>query len=758
MNKLFKKIATLAFGTVMAIGIGAGLTSNNEVTGVHAAGEETLYKTALFGASYNSGKISSYTSTWSATNAGFTVTLNNFNNNNNGWNYVKCGSKNAASVGKITTKAAIDKPIGKIVVTVDGCTSAKVNSQKLYISPDTTFDANDTVISVSIKTGANTFSITNPTANMYYQLAWDCAKGSSNGLVTISKVEYYSVEVDENAAKVESVTLSAEGYETEYDTFDTWSETGLTPTIVMDDGVSEYEGNVTYTFSPATPVEYYKTEATTLTVTATAGGVTSEPIELTGITVVPAKGSEWDPYTVSEAYDICATIPSKQNNGRLVCVEGVVTGDISINTTHNSGTFDITDGTKTINAYSISGVTKTVGAAGTYVSPGYTVVVEGALINYSGTYEVGFATGFNTRILSSVAPAFATLTTLEILEDAFNTQFTVGQEFSSAGLKLLATDNNDQTLEISEGFTTDFDDYTFIESDIGEKTVTVTLNLGEVTKTVTYTITVVPAAKAGQTVEVNATDLTNIPTTAGDDVTDTAKSVKFTVGKGMRDTTNGLIRNYKGEALTISSVRTIVKVVITCKGTGSAQYGPGCYEITEGYTGEFTFEESGTDGTWTGEATNISLTAVTNQVRWSKVIITFAENELDSFAQLLLDQTSTICANGTYDNADALEGAWDAVIDAHEEISKAYSDAFNAAKADQYSDDVLEQAAARYDYLVGKYSNLTRFAARSVTSLGSSFIAIINKVDYTTLIVITVIAVLGVAALVVIRRRRTVSR
>ena len=78
-----------------------------------AWGAEGIYKTALFGASYNSKSISSYTESWSATNDGFTVNLTNANNNSNGWNYIKMGRKDNASTGTITTANAIDKAVTK---------------------------------------------------------------------------------------------------------------------------------------------------------------------------------------------------------------------------------------------------------------------------------------------------------------------------------------------------------------------------------------------------------------------------------------------------------------------------------------------------------------------------------------------------------------------------------------------------------------------------------------------------------------------
>ncbi len=155
--------------------------------------EDVVYKTALFGSSYNSKGVSGYTDMWSSTNGDFTVNLTNFNNNNNGWNYVKCGRKNNASVGSITT-GSIDKAITKVNVTVDACTVSKVNSFKLYVASNPEFTADLQTITVTISTGVKTFSVTTPTENCYYKLVVDCASGSSNGLVTISKIEYYKVE------------------------------------------------------------------------------------------------------------------------------------------------------------------------------------------------------------------------------------------------------------------------------------------------------------------------------------------------------------------------------------------------------------------------------------------------------------------------------------------------------------------------------------------------------------------------------------
>jgi len=162
------------------------------VGSVSAWGADEVYKTALFGSSYNSKGVSSYTDTWYSTTSGFKVDIANFNNSNNGWDYIKCGRKNYASVATIITNAAIDEAVTKVAITIDAITAANINSIKLYTSSNKSTWTE--VSSFTKATGAQEVSLSSPTANLYYKLEFDCASGSSNGLCTISKVEYYKAK------------------------------------------------------------------------------------------------------------------------------------------------------------------------------------------------------------------------------------------------------------------------------------------------------------------------------------------------------------------------------------------------------------------------------------------------------------------------------------------------------------------------------------------------------------------------------------
>ncbi len=155
----------------------------------------TAYKSLTFpDANKESNKKGNYTSEWTAKIGDDSWTITNFNNNSwNNWTYIKCGSKSAATIANINTDFAIDQPISTVLVSIDKLTADYLNSITLTVSTDKA--GTDVVESVSVKElkagGDITFEISEPKAGYYYQLAFDCAKAKSNGVVQVSKVEYY---------------------------------------------------------------------------------------------------------------------------------------------------------------------------------------------------------------------------------------------------------------------------------------------------------------------------------------------------------------------------------------------------------------------------------------------------------------------------------------------------------------------------------------------------------------------------------------
>lgn len=171
---------------------------------VCAVSYAAAYKTLSFPDDNSANnKVGAYNKSWEAIIGKDSWTIDCFNNNSwKDWAYIKCGSKNAATVASIATAFAIDKAIASVVVTIDKVsTPEKINSVKLLVASDQTFSTiTETVeesdITTNFKKGSYTFKINSPAANKYYKIVFDIQKTGSNGIIQISKVEY-----SENAAE-----------------------------------------------------------------------------------------------------------------------------------------------------------------------------------------------------------------------------------------------------------------------------------------------------------------------------------------------------------------------------------------------------------------------------------------------------------------------------------------------------------------------------------------------------------------------------
>ena len=102
-------------------------------------------------------------------------------------------------------------------------------------------------------------------------------------------------------------------------------------------------------------------------------------------------------------------------------------------------------------------------------------------------------------------------------------------------------------------------------------------------------------------------------------ITQTVKDFTFEVSSGVID--GGQIRVYKSSTLTITAPSTskITKVEFTCTASGITKYGPG------GFAGDNYTASTGNTGTWelAAGASSLTLTAKTNQVRITKMVISY---------------------------------------------------------------------------------------------------------------------------------------
>lgn len=181
---------------------GATLTGNTFVVGTsdvtvsavfskNTGGDKTY--TITWNSQNNSKGVSSYTAGWSVTADGLTCNMLNWNNNNNGWNYVKAGNKTAASIATITTNTAIPEAIKTVKLTIDAVSATYINSLKLYVSSNSDFTSYDTY-SFPVATGEKSITIDNPSSSCFYKIEADCKKGTSNGLITVSKLVFTTTD------------------------------------------------------------------------------------------------------------------------------------------------------------------------------------------------------------------------------------------------------------------------------------------------------------------------------------------------------------------------------------------------------------------------------------------------------------------------------------------------------------------------------------------------------------------------------------
>lgn len=85
-------------------------------------------------------------------------------------------------------------------------------------------------------------------------------------------------------------------------------------------------------------------------------------------------------------------------------------------------------------------------------------------------------------------------------------------------------------------------------------------------------------------------------------------------------------RVYKGQTLTISVCSgSIINVEFQCTASGDAQYGPGCFVPS---IGAYAYEDK--VGVWTGSSPSVYFTAVTNQVRMTKIIVTVEDGTVSA--------------------------------------------------------------------------------------------------------------------------------
>lgn len=147
----------------------------------------------LFNKDNNKKGVQGYKNDWTNVSDGITYNVENCNNNNNEWDFIRIGSKKNASVGSIATASPFAEAIAESTIKIDAVTSTSINSIKLLVSTSKDFTTDTTAsYDVKVANGEQITKITTPVAKAYYKYVIDCKK-ASNGSIQISKITFTTV-------------------------------------------------------------------------------------------------------------------------------------------------------------------------------------------------------------------------------------------------------------------------------------------------------------------------------------------------------------------------------------------------------------------------------------------------------------------------------------------------------------------------------------------------------------------------------------
>ena len=727
MNKLFTKIASLSVGLALAVGVGVALGGQKSVTKVKAT--EALYAEATFAASEASASVGGYQATWTSTHNSFVWNIENFNNNNLQWDgYIKCGRKNTASVANVSTAAAVTEKVSRVTITIDALTASKINSITLY--DGSSADAIDNSLGTfTAATGVKSLSIAESAqaANKFYRIEFDCASGSSNGLLTLSNVSLYYEEASEGPFHV------------------TYDGNGATSGSMTDS--EEYDNGDTVTIMAC---GFMRTDYEVIGWNTKADGtgtpyVLSGQFTITGNITLYAqweyvgKGSPTNPYTVAEARAAIDAAGTATISDR--CVAGIICQIDSYSSQWKSIQYWISDDGSTTNAlevYSGKGLNGADFSSKDDLTLKYSVVVRGDLKKFNTTYEFDKS----SQILSYTAPQIVSVDGIASAPESIY----VGQELLVSEVLLNVT--------YSSGVHSTINPTSIVldTSEAGED-VQGTAYYGEV-GSATFTIDVVEKDFSGEHVlSSNATEyianLTNELFHANVENSEAFTLVDSTNFRLYGSPNTGDFMMYNAASVTLSAPAGYVITKVA-----AYAYAGDSKDATL-TIGGIAHAVSSTATYWTYEnwVFGNSVTITSSSRIWANTItITLAKVETSSvcnaFLSAFLNMTAEECTA-----LNVTEGTWANIMTVFSHIEADYPDEAELVKeASEYG-----AAIERYKFIIEKYG-YTDFLSKGYVQLSPRFAEDLTLASSnTTMIIIVAIAavsVVSLAALLIIKKRK----
>ena len=576
---------------------------------------------------YNDKGVSSYTSSWTATKSGQVWTIDNFNNNSNGWSLIKAGRNGNASVASITTQVE-DHAVSDVTVTIDGVTASKINSHKLYVADNSSFTGAIEITGAPSTIAAGNIVYTVPVVNrandLYYKLEFNCASGSSNGFLQISKITYAYA----------AATPQKDPAGLAYDDADLSNLVKLGDAFTAPTLTNPHSLTVAYESSNTDVAEVASNGALTIKAVGVAEITASSEETDTykagsakyTIYVVAHDGTEADPYTVADARVIIDKVGETGIADKYA--KGIVSNVKSLDPSkYQRAQYYISDNGEreneiyVYNGYYLSGTDFT---SADQLLEGDEVVVKGLLKKYNNIYEFNADNQLVSLNRTKTAAGLAYVETAiekNIGDAAFTNVLTnpnnLEVSYSSSATGIATVDENGEVTIVGMGTTTIKATFAGNASYLADEvSYTLTVNDPSLIK-VTFDATVDKASDNAEGITKNGV---NIKASHVDGVNNSSNPITY-------------YQCFKNEVFTATCTSgNIKRIEFSCTSSNPASG----------------FGESYADGVWTGDAAIVEITATVKQVQMNTVTVYY---KVDARAEAGLAYAETAIEKHVGDDA-----------------------------------------------------------------------------------------------------------
>ena len=428
--------------------------------------------------------------------------------------------------------------------------------------------------------------------------------------MTSIKVTY---EVDSSTPTPEVTALALSEtttVQTEYYVGDAFSTEGLVATATFDDAsTQDVTDAASWTCEPAVIAEDTKT------VTVTASYKSQTASKTYNVTVKSIANTAETAYTVEEAV---ALIDAGKGLNAEVYVKGIVSKVAKFNDSYGQIDYYIsTDGTEEaqqLECYNGLNIGGNKFTSIDDVEVGAQVVVKGQLTQFGSTYELGRGNELVSYVMET-----KTVTSLTISGTPAKTAYSVGEQFSTEGLTVIAAFDDESTKDVTYGVAWTCEPAVIAKD---TKTVTVTATYKEATVSETYDVTV-DVIEGEQSVNFVPADKEAYNVWTG------SSQAKQTGTKGgiTIDCTSGYLtteyRIYANSTLTVSVDNgTIVEVLFSNVTDKNKKSAPSLITLVSNSVGGTLTTVNLNDRKWTGSSSKVQFTC-SEQARFASMTVKY---------------------------------------------------------------------------------------------------------------------------------------